>query len=124
MKREPRFCKWDGEPIPEEKRIDAIYCSRKCGWNYRNEKNRERKPDIINTDDPREINIMIIKDLMTRGINEIMITSLTDFGFDFDCYDKIGDFDIAKGTEFLISAFSFTIIGDNVKFKNLDDGRT
>ncbi len=125
MNREPRFCKWDGEPISEHKRIDAIFCSPECGWKYRNERNRERKPVIKNTDDRREKNIMIIKDLMTRGINEIPIKSLEDNGFDFDRYDRFGEIDKEEGTmEFIISTVSFTIIGNNVKFKNLNDGRT
>lgn len=125
MKKESRYCKWDGEPIPEEKRIDAVYCSPECGWKYRNEKNRERKPVIQNTDDRRETNIMIIKDLMTRRINEIPTKSLEDIGFDFDRYDRFGEIDKENGTmEFIISTVSFTIIGKNVKFKNLNNGRT
>ncbi len=125
MKKEPRFCKWDMKPIPDEKRIDAKYCSSRCGWKYRNEKNRERKPVIKNTDVRRESNIMIINDLITRGIYEIPTKSLEDIGFDFDRYDKFGEIDKEKGTmEFIISTVSFTIIGNNVKFKNLNDGRT
>ena len=125
MKKEPKYCKWCGKPIPEEMRIDAIYCSRKCGWTCRNEKNRERKLIIKNTDDRHEKNIMIIKDLMIRGINEIPTKSLEDIGFDFDCYDRFGEIDQEKRTtEFIISTVSFTIIDENVKFKNLNDGRT
>ena len=125
MKKDPRFCKWDNKPIPEEKRIDAIYCSSKCGWKYRNEKNRERKPVIKITNDRRDENILIIKDLMSRGIYEIPMKSLEDNGFDFDRYDRIGEIDEEKGTmEFIISTVSFTIIGNNIKFKNLNDGCT
>ena len=125
MKKEPRYCKWDGKLIPDDKRIDAIFCSPKCGWSYRNEKKRQRKPVPEKIDARRETNIMIIKGLMSREIYEIPMKSLDDFGFDFDCYDKIGEFDIATtGTQFFISTFSFTITGTIVKFKNQDDGRT
>ena len=61
---------------------------------------------------------------MTRGINEIPMKSLEDYGFDFDCYDKYGKIDTENiTTEFIISSFSFTIIGNNVKLKILYDGR-
>ena len=124
MKKDPRFCKWDMKPIPEDKRIDAIYCSSQCGWNYRNEKKRERKPVRKITDVRRETNITMIKDLITRGINEIPMKSLEDYGFDFDCYDRYGEIDTENmTTEFIISSFSFTIIDSNVKLKNLNDGR-
>ncbi len=125
MKKEPRFCKWDMKPIPEEKRTGAIYCSPECGWKYRNERNRRKKPVIEKTDVRRETNIRIIKDLMSREIYEIPTKSLEDNGFDFDRYDRFGEIDEEKGTmEFIISTVSFTIIGNNVKFKNLDDGCT
>ena len=125
MKKEPRFCKWDMKPIPEEKRIGAIYCSPECGWKYRNERNRRKKPVIEKTDVRRETNIRIIKDLMSREIYEIPTKSLEDNGFDFDRYDKFGEIDEEKGTmEFIISTVSFTIIGTNVKLKNLNDGCT
>ena len=124
MKKDPRFCRWDGEPIPDDKRIDALYCSSQCGWNFRNEKNRERKPVPEKTDARRETNIMIINDLMNRSIYEISMKSLEDTGFDFDCYDRYGEIDKEKETtEFIISSFSFTIIDENVKLKNLNYGR-
>jgi hypothetical protein len=125
MNRAPRFCKWDMKPIPEDVRFDALYCSPKCGWKYRNERNRRKKPVIEKTDDRRETNIRIIKDLMSREIYEIPMKSLEDNGFDFDCYDRFGEVDQEKRTaEFIISTVSFTIIDENVKFKNLNDGRT
>lgn len=125
MKKEPRFCKWDNRPIPEEKRIDAIFCSPKCGWKYRNDRNRKKKPVIEITDGRRETNIIIIMDLMSRGIYEIPMKSLEDIRFDFNCYDRYGEFDKEnQTTEYILSSVSFTIIGENVIFKNLNNGRT
>jgi predicted nucleic acid-binding Zn ribbon protein len=125
MKREPRFCKWDNKPIPEDKRSDAQYCSPECGWKYRNDQKRRRRVASMKSDPRRETNIKIIKDLMSREIHEIPMKTLDDIGFDFDSYDRFGEFDENNGTtEYIISNVSFTIIGENVKLKYLNDGRT
>ena len=120
MENETRYCKWDGEPIPEEMRIDAVYCSRRCGWKFRNDKNRKRKPTMNFTDSHRETNIMIINDLINREIYEIPMKSLVDIKFDFNCYDRYGEFDKEnETTEYILSSLSFTIKGENVILKNL-----
>ena len=70
MRKEPRFCKWDEKPIPDDKRIDAIYCSSQCGANCRNEKNREKEAVLKINDARRRINIIIIKLLTFQGISK------------------------------------------------------
>jgi predicted nucleic acid-binding Zn ribbon protein len=38
---EARLCKNCRRVIPETMRIDAVFCSAKCGWTYRNQKKRK-----------------------------------------------------------------------------------
>ncbi len=43
-----RFCKYNkcGKLIPETRRKDAIYCTDKCRWTYRN---KVEKPGVLTT---------------------------------------------------------------------------
>ena len=68
------LCENCNPPIPETKRMDAIFCSSKCGWRYRNFENQkkraEQKRDL--NSDPLEENYGIINDLYLRNCNVIL----------------------------------------------------
>jgi hypothetical protein len=43
--KETRYCKECGGEIPKSFRVDAQYCSKKCGNNFRNKKHYKLHPD-------------------------------------------------------------------------------
>ena len=63
---ETRSCKKCKKTIPETTRIDAVYCSAKCGWSYRNEKKRQYLAEKKKIHQPFTENIRIINDLFIK----------------------------------------------------------
>lgn len=86
-----KLCKHCGQPIFLSKRTDALFCSAKCGWRYRNRENAMEDKGMRPIDRRLVKNRKIIKDLFRRGKLDVSIESLELLGFDFDLYTKFVD---------------------------------
>ncbi len=114
------LCKNCRNPIPETKRIDAVFCSPKCGWRYRNLLAREKRIEKIKNlkNDPVEQNFQIIDDLYQRGIVVISQKSMIEIGFNPNAYSNLIDYDEEKGiTEFEIKDYMLTLATDKITIK-------
>ena len=89
-----RFCKNCHRVIPETTRIDAIFCSPRCGWRYRNKLKREKRAEDIKNQsmDPIEKNYGIINFLYQNNSNVVSRQTLREIGFDPDACSGIRDF--------------------------------
>lgn len=119
-----KLCKHCGQPIPESKRTDAVYCSPECGWRDRNRKNAKLNKEKKIIDRRFKKNHNIIKDLVEREFFDVSKETLIAMGFDPKYYTGIGEYDpVNKTTEYKIFEYSFVIYGERCKLKNANNGR-
>jgi hypothetical protein len=120
-----RYCKNNPEHlIPESARTDSVFCSKKCGWTFRNRVKLNANKDLHNIEPGLYRSHKILKDLVCRGISDISKETALVIGLDVNCYTGIIKIDsVNKTTEFKLFEFSFTIDGDRIKIKKLKDGR-
>jgi hypothetical protein len=120
-----RYCKNNPEHlILESARTDSIFCSSKCGWTYRNRRNELTKKNMQNNEPGLFRNHKILKDLVGRGLGDISKETAFVLGLDVNCYTGIINIDrVNKTTEFKLFEFSYTIDGDRIKIKKLNNGR-
>lgn len=104
-----RVCVNCGEPIPDDRRTDAIFCSGKCGWTHRNRKKEEETREIRIIKRQLDLNRKIIKDLNERDKTDVSIEALELLGFDFDSCTKVDAIDRQNEvTTFRIYEFQIT----------------
>jgi hypothetical protein len=120
-----RYCKNNpGHIIPESSRTDSVFCSKKCGWTYRNRNKSNVHKDLHNIESGLYRSHKILKNLVSRGISDISKETASVLSLDVNCYTGIINVDrVNKTTEFKLFEFSFTIDGDRIKIKKLNDGR-
>jgi hypothetical protein len=119
-----RYCNYCGELIPQTRRSGVLYCKNKCGWTLRNRRNAYEKKEIQNSEPGLYESHKILKDLVRRGHNDISKETATVLGLDVNCYTGIIKIDrMNKTTEYKLFDFSFTIDGDRIKIKKINDGR-
>ncbi len=112
-----RLCKNCQGPITETTRIDAIFCSPKCGWTHRNRIKREEHLKAINTrlQDPTEKNYRIIKFLHENNQTAISRDALIGIGFNPEIHSGMRKFDRDCDTsEFMIKDFVLTLGPDEI----------
>jgi hypothetical protein len=116
-----RYCKNNPEHIiPESSRTDSVFCSRKCGWTYRNRNTAMVNTDLYQIEPGLYKSHKILKDLVSRVICDKSKETALVLGLDFNCYTGIIDVDpVKKTTEFKLFEFSYTIVGDRIKIKKL-----
>ena len=104
-----RVCVNCGEPIPDDRRSDAIFCCGKCGWTHRNRKKEEETREIRIIKRQLDLNRKIIKDLNERDKTDVSIEALELLGFDFDSCTKVDAIDRQNEvTTFRIYEFQIT----------------
>lgn len=105
-------------PIPDSIRADAVFCSQKCGWQYRNRKKATETKEFQKIERDLYTNYRIIKDMLQKDISEISKDTAIVLGFNLSCHTGILGIDKLKGiAEFKLFDFSYIIIGDRIKFK-------
>ena len=112
-----RLCKNCQDPIPETKRIDAVFCSARCGWTRRNRIKREERLKAINTmlQDPIEKNYGIIQSLYKNNQTAISRGALIGMGFDPEKHNSSRIIQLIPFTmEFLIKDFELTLGPDKI----------
>ena len=112
-----RLCKNCHRPIPETTRIDAIFCSPRCGWRYRNKLNREKRAEDIKNQpmDPTEKNYGIINFLYQNNSNVVSQQTLRDMDFDPDIHSGMRHLDRENHrTEFMIREYVLTLESDEL----------
>ena len=89
-----RFCKNCHRAIPETTRIDAIFCSPRCGWRYRNKLKREKRAEDIKNQPFNliEKNYGIIKFLYQNNRTVVSRLTLIEIGFDPDIHSGMKNF--------------------------------
>lgn len=118
MKEKP--CKYCTLPIPLSKRTDAIFCSIKCGSDYRNERNAKQGKEKRQIISRLEKNHKIIKDLHRRGKLNVSIESLELLGFDFELFTSVVSKDQAtKTTVIMIYEYQITIREPRCQIKKI-----
>lgn len=122
---EIRNCKNNPDHIiPESSRTDSVFCSKKCGWMYRNRRNALTKKEMHNNEPGLCRSHKILKELIGRGVNNISKETALVLGLYVNCYTGIIKIDsVNKTTEFKLFEFSYTIDGDRIKIKKLNDER-
>jgi len=115
-----RLCKYDGKPIPEEKRSDSIYCSSKCGWKDRNEKNAKenkgKRKELRRLDKNHEI----IKKLYRKDKLDVLIESLELLEFDIELFTGVENIDsITKTSIVRLYEFQLKFHGGRCQIKKL-----
>lgn len=119
-----KLCKHCTLPISRSKRTDAIFCSIKCGSDYRNKRNTTHEKERKVTDRRLKKNRNIIKDLVERGFVDVPKETLIAMGFDPEYYTGIIECNSVNGTtEYRIFEFSFMIYNERCKLKKLNNGR-
>ncbi len=112
---DPRLCENCHRPIPETTRIDAIFCSSRCGWRYRNKIKREKRAEDIKNHpmDPIEKNYGIINFLYQNNSNVVSRQTLREIGFDPDVCSGMRNFSRENHrTEIMIRDY-ILILDDN-----------
>ena len=119
---DPRLCENCNRAIPDTTRIDAIFCSSRCGWQYRNKLKREKRAEDIKNQpfDPIEKNYEIIKFLFQNNRTVVSQQALWEIGFDPEVHSGMRDFDRENHrTEFLIREYILILDSDeSVTIKN------
>ncbi len=111
------LCKNCHQPIPEKTRIDAIFCSSRCGWQYRNKLIREKRVEDIKNQpfDPIEKNYGIIKFLFQNNRTVVSQQTLSEIGFDPDLHSGMRNHDREnQRTEFLIREYVLILASDEL----------
>ncbi len=114
---DPRLCENCPRPIPETTRIDAIYCSPRCGWRYRNKLKREKKAEDIKHQsfDPTEKNYGIINFLYQNNSNVVSQQTLREMDFDPDIHSGMRHLDQDNHrTEFMIREYVLILDSDEL----------
>jgi ribosomal protein L33 len=120
---ENRYCKHCGELIPETRNMGALYCTYKCGWTFRNRRNAKEKMDIQKNELGLYRSYKVLKEIVSRGYSDISKETAKVLGFDVNCFTGIIKIDPAlKTTEYKLFDFSYTIYGDRIKIKKLNNG--
>lgn len=117
MHSKERICKNCQDPIPETVRIDAVFCSARCGWRYRNKVNREKRLEARKsaTPDPIEKNYGIIKFLFQNNRTVVSRKTLHEIGFDPDVHSGMGKINHENQmTEFMIREYILTLGKDEL----------
>ena len=119
-----RYCKNNPDHIiPESYRTDSFFCSKKCGWTFRNRNKSNLNRDLHNIEPGLYRSHKILKDLVSRGISDISKETALVIGFDVNCYTGIIKIDsVNKTTEFKLFEFSYTVDNDRIRIKKLKDG--
>jgi hypothetical protein len=114
-----RYCKNNPDhPIPESTRTDAVFCSQRCGWQYRNRKKATKTEEFQKIERDLYTNYRIIKDMLRKDISEISKDTAIVLGFNLSCHTGILDIDNLNGTaEFELFDYSYIITGERIKFK-------
>jgi hypothetical protein len=113
-----RKCLNDGNPIPANRRSDALYCCEKCGWKYRNRMNRKANKDKNPHEQQLRINYTVVKKLVQKGIFDVSIEAMKLMGFDFEYCTGVGKVDPSIGTtEFQLFEYTITIENSRCKIK-------
>ncbi len=114
---DPRLCENCPKPIPETKRIDAIFCSSRCDWQYRNKLEREKRAEDVKNKpfDPIEKNYGIIKFLFQNNSTVVSQQTLREMDFDPDIHSGMRHLDRENHrTEFLIRDYVLTLDNDEL----------
>ena len=119
-----KYCENCGRLIPETRNMGALYCTYKCGWTFRNRRNAKEKMDIQKNELGLYRSYKVLKEIVSRGHNDISKETAKVLGFDVNCFTGIIKIDsVNKTTEYKLFDFSYTIYGDRIKIKKLNDGR-
>ncbi len=119
---ETNCCKNCGKSIPETRNKGSIYCTIKCGWTFRNDRNSRKRKKQKESEPGLYKNYEIVKNLVHMGILDISIETATELGLDFNCHMGVINFDREKETtEFRMFEYSLTISGNRIKIKKLTD---
>ena len=115
-----RLCKYDGKPIPEEKRSDSIYCSSKCGWKDRNEKKAKENKEKSKEQHRLDKNHEIIKKLYRKGMLDIPIEYLELLEFDIELFTGVVNIDPGTKTSIVrLYEFQLKFQGGRCQIKKL-----
>ncbi len=112
-----RLCKNCHDPIPETKRIDAVFCSARCGWTHRNRINREEriKAKYARLQNPIDKNYGIIQSLYENNQTAISRDTLIGMGFDPEKHNGSRIIQFKPFTmEFIIKDFVLTLGPDEI----------
>jgi hypothetical protein len=119
---ETRYCDNCGDSIPETRNKGAIYCTVKCGYTFRNNRNAKERKNQEESEPGLYKNYKVVKNLVHMRILDISIETATDLGLDFNCHMGVINFDQEKETtEFRLFEYSLTISGNRIKIKKLTD---
>lgn len=113
---ETKYCKYCNEPIPQSRKVDAIFCSDRCGWTYRNRNRLKLDKEKKEIDRQLSNNYKIVKSLHDKGITRIFKENLAKLGFNPDYYTEFTDMDpYTKASE--VKIFDFIVkTEDNLCF--------
>ena len=115
-----KLCKHCNLPISRSKRTDAIFCSIKCGSDYRNKRNATHEKEKRQIDSRLVKNYKIIKDLFNRVKLDVSREALELLGFDFDLYTSVVNTDpITKTSVIRIYEYQISIQGSRCKIEKL-----
>ena len=111
-----RICLNDGNPIPLNRRSDAIFCCNKCGWEYRNKLDNEANKDKKLHERKLHMNHKILQKLESKGKFDVPIEAMELMDFDFDYCTGVENVDkINSITEYHL--YEYIIITDNFRCK-------
>lgn len=118
---ETKYCKNNPDHIiPESRRTDAIFCTIKCGYTFRNRKNALEKKNMQKNEPGLYKNLKVLKDLVGKGLSDISKETAKVLEFDFNCFTGIIKIDQElKTIEYKLFDFSYTIYGDRIKIKKI-----
>ncbi len=112
-----KLCKNCPRLISEKTRIDAIFCSSRCGWQYRNKLKREKRVEDIRNQsfDPVETNYGIIKFLYQNNRTVVTRQTLLEIGFDPELCSGMRDFSTEDNrTEIMIRDYILILDDDEL----------
>ena len=120
-----KYCKNNPDHIiPESSRTDSVFCSKRCGWTFRNRNKAMVNKELHKIEPGLFRSHKILQELVGRGVNDISKEAALVLGLDVNCHTGIIKIDpVNKTTEFKLFEFSYTIYGDRIKIKKLNDGR-
>ena len=124
MNSKERICKNCQKPIPETMRIDAVFCSARCGWRYRNKVKSEERLEARKsaTPNPIEKNYGIIKFLFQNNRTDVSRETLREIGFDPDVHSGMRNINHEdQRTEFRIREYILTLGKDELITINKQD---
>ncbi len=109
-------CKNCGNPIPESRRSDAIFCCPKCGWDFRNRRNAKDQKEKNEINRKLHHNYKIVTEFYKKGLVNVSIETLESHGFDANYYTKVEDMDFDTKTS-VIRIYEYRLTFKNERFK-------